>query len=261
MKLKIYHIDAFADRLFSGNPAAVCPLDEWLPDELMQHMAQENNLSETAFFVPGNDAYELRWFTPEAEVDLCGHATLASAYVIFNDLNYRSERITFNTRSGKLLVEKQGNSYSLDLPSQPPIPCTAPEGLAAALGAQPKEVLAAEDLLAVLDSHNHVKKLIPDFNLLKSLPLRGLIVTSPGVEADFVSRCFYPKLGVNEDPVTGSAHCTLIPYWAERLGKPKLTAHQISARGGKLHCELRSERVLISGEAIKYLEGTIEIQV
>lgn len=259
MKIKIYQIDAFADQVFSGNPAAVCPLDEWLPDDLMQQMALENNLSETAFFVFRNDEHELRWFTPKAEVDLCGHATLASAYVIFNDLNYRSEKITFNTKSGKLLVGKRNNSFSLDFPSQPPIPCNIPKNLVAALGAQPEEVFSAEDLLVVFGSQNHLEKLTPDFNLLKSLPLRGLIVTSPGIEVDFVSRCFYPKLGVNEDPVTGSAHCTLIPYWAERLGKNKLKAHQISARGGKLQCEIHGDRVLMFGQAIKYLEGTIEI--
>jgi len=259
MKIKLYQIDAFTDRVFFGNPAAVCPLDEWLPDDLMQQIALENNLSETAFFVPRDCEYELRWFTPTAEVDLCGHATLASAYVIFNALHYESEQITFNTKSGQLLVGKQENYFLLDFPSQPPTVCDIPENLIAGLGAQPEAVLSAEDLLVVFQSQQDVEHLNPDFNLLKGVPQRGVIVTSPGADVDFVCRCFYPNLGINEDPVTGSAHCTLTPYWAKRLGKTELEAHQISTRGGKLRCKMHGKRVLMFGQAVKYLEGLIEI--
>jgi PhzF family phenazine biosynthesis protein len=261
MNIALYQIDAFTDQVFSGNPAAVCPLEEWLPEDLMQQIALENNLSETAFFVLREGEYDLRWFTPAAEVDLCGHATLASAYVIFNALQSRAKHITFNTRSGQLFVGKQGDFFSLDFPSQPPVPCEIPENLFAGLGAHPEAVLSAEDLLVVFPSQKDVEDLKPDFNLLHEVPGRGVIVTAPGIEVDFVSRCFFPNLGINEDPVTGSAHCTLTPYWAERLGKTDLDAHQISSRGGKLRCKLQGQRVLMSGQAAKYMEGMIEIEI
>ncbi|MEN8188418.1 MAG: PhzF family phenazine biosynthesis protein [Thermodesulfobacteriota bacterium] len=257
--MKLYQIDAFTDQLFSGNPAAVCPLDDWLSDDLMQQIALENNLSETAFFVFRDGEYELRWFTPATEVDLCGHATLASAYVIFNVLNYDSGQIIFNTRSGQLVVGKQKDFFSMDFPSQPPTACEVPPNLIAALGVQPEEVLSCEDLLVVFQSQNDVEQLTPVFNLLKKIPQRGVIVTAPGNDADFVSRCFFPNLGINEDPVTGSAHCTLTPYWAKRLDKTELEAHQVSSRGGKLRCKIDGSRVVMYGQAVKYLEGLIEI--
>ena len=259
MKIKLYQVDAFTNQVFSGNPAAVCPLDEWLPDDVLQQIALENNLSETAFFVPQVGEYELRWFTPAVEVDLCGHATLASAYVLFNVLHYAFERIIFNTKSGQLLVGRQGDYFSLDFPAQPPVHCDVPERLIAGLGVQPEAVLSAEDLLVVFESQKDVERLDPDFNVLKAIPKRGVIVTAPGTDVDFVSRCFFPNLGVNEDPVTGSAHCTLTPYWAKRLGKTELEAHQISARGGKLQCKMHGQRVLLFGQAIQYLEGVITI--
>jgi PhzF family phenazine biosynthesis protein len=237
----------------------VCPLEEWLPDALMQQIALENNLSETAFFVSKDGEYDLRWFTPAAEVDLCGHATLASAYVLFNVLECGSEQITFNTRSGQLLVGREGNSFSLDFPSQPATACDLPEHLIAALGMQPETVFSAEDLLVVFSTQKDVEGLNPDFNLLKKISGRGVIVTAPGVNVDFVSRCFFPNLGINEDPVTGSAHCTLVPYWAERLGKAEFEARQISFRGGSLRCQLLGQRVLMFGQAVQYMEGVIEI--
>jgi PhzF family phenazine biosynthesis protein len=262
MRLPLYQIDAFVTgEPFSGNPAAVCPLDSWLPDELMQAIAAENNLSETAFFVPEGEGYALRWFTPATEVDLCGHATLASAYVIFSFLAPSLQAVRFRTeKAGTLAVSRDGELLALDFPARPPEPCAAPEGLAAALGRAPKAVLAARDYLAVYGDPEDVAALAPDFSAIARLDRFAVIATAPGSGGvDFVSRFFAPARGVDEDPATGSAHCTLIPYWAERLGKSRLLARQVSRRGGILHCELLADRVAIAGRAVLYLEGTIEV--
>jgi predicted PhzF superfamily epimerase YddE/YHI9 len=260
MHIPLYQIDAFADRPFTGNPAAVCPLDAWLPDALMQAIAAENNLSETAFFVAEDDAWRLRWFTPAAEVDLCGHATLASGYVIFRFLIPDRDHIVFRTqKAGDLVVSRQDELLALDFPSRPPARCVAPPGLAAALGYEPTAVLAARDYVAIYDDPDRVVMLTPDFAGLAKLD-RAVIVTAPGRdEIDFVSRFFAPALGVDEDPVTGSAHCTLIPYWAGKLGRNHLRARQLSRRGGSLVCEWRGDRVTIAGRTILYLTGTIEV--
>jgi len=260
MKIRQYQVDAFASRVFEGNPAAVCPLETWLEDSLLQSIAQENNLSETAFFVPGARGFELRWFTPVDEVDLCGHATLATAHVIFETLGYSGPVIPFETRSGQLFVKKQGNGLQMDFPAQPPLPCDIPALLLGGLGGQrPIEVLAAADYVAVFDSEATVRAIRPDHNQLGALDLRGVIITAPGDDVDFVSRFFAPQLGVPEDPVTGSAHCELTPYWAARLGKKVLSARQVSQRGGSLICELSGDRVLISGSAVTFMEAEINL--
>ena len=260
MKLTIYQIDAFAEKVFEGNPAAVIPLNEWLPDNTMQAIAEENNLSETAFFVPTNDAFHIRWFTPDGEVKLCGHATLASAFVLFNCLNYQSEIIYFNSLSGKLSVSKNGNQLTLDFPNQAPAPCQIPANLAKGLGKVPMECYRSEDYVAVFETEQDIAEITPNYRLLEQLELRGIIVTAPSSEYDFVARFFVPKCGIPEDPVTGSAYTQIAPYWSEKLGKRKLRAKQISARGGELVCELKGDRVLISGSAVKYMQGIIEIE-
>jgi len=259
MKIKQYQVDAFASRVFEGNPAAVCPLDAWLPDELMQAIAEENNLSETAFFVPEGNAFRLRWFTPVAEVDLCGHATLASAHVILNILGHASERVEFETHSGRLTVARDGEMLAMDFPAQPPQPCETPRELVVGLGAEPIEVLVADDYIAVFDSEYAVRALFPDFGILHELALRGVCVTAPGKDVDFVSRFFAPKVGIPEDPVTGSAHCELAPYWAARLGKQEMQARQISKRGGDVRCRLMGDRVLLSGQAVTFMVGEIDV--
>lgn len=260
MRIPIYQVDAFTDRLFGGNPAAVCPLGEWLPDELMQRIAAENNLAETAFFVPQAEDYHLRWFTPRTEVDLCGHATLASAWVIAHRLKPGTRVVSFMSRSGPLHATLDGEQIGLDFPADPPRPVPAPPGLEQALGLQPQAVLAARiQYLVVLASERQVRGLAPDMDALTRLDYAGVIATAPGKDCDFVSRFFAPRLGVPEDPVTGSAHCVLVPYWAERLGRPRLRARQLSARGGELFCEARGERVWLAGRAAKYLEGFIEV--
>lgn len=260
MKIKQYQVDAFASKVFEGNPAAVCPLESWPDDSLLQAIAQENNLSETAFFVPGARGFELRWFTPVDEVDLCGHATLATAHVIFEVLGYKGEAIPFETRSGELFVKKQGKLLQMDFPSQLPAPCRVPENLLRGLGGlQPIEMLAAADYMAVFESEADIHAIKPDHTHLGALDLRGVIVTAPGDEVDFVSRFFAPQLGVPEDPVTGSAHCELAPYWAGRLGKKTLSAKQLSKRGGSLACELSGDRVLISGDAVMFMEAVINL--
>lgn len=261
MKIRQYQVDAFAARVFAGNPAAVCPLDAWLADGLLQAIAEENNLSETAFFVPVPRGYHLRWFTPVAEVELCGHATLAAAHVLFEILGCNEPAITFETLSGDLVVARRGSLLAMDFPATAPRPCAAPAELAAGLGRKPAAVLAAQDFLAVYEDEEEVRCLAPDFGRLRALGLRGVIATAPGREVDFVSRFFAPKYGIPEDPVTGSAHCELAPYWAGRLGKEKLLARQISRRGGELHCELKGERVIIAGGAVTFLEGEIRIDV
>jgi len=257
MKIKQYQVDAFATRAFEGNPAAVCPLDSWLDDALLQAIAEENNLSETAFFVPSEKGYRLRWFTPVKEVDLCGHATLATAHILFEKLGYAQPVIRFETRSGDLFVKKKGALLEMDFPACPPTPCTLPDLLADGLGRRPLEVWAADDYLAVFDSEATVRAITPNQALLGQLGLRCVVITAPGTEVDFVSRVFGPKFGIPEDPVTGSAHCALAPYWGKRLGKDVLSARQVSRRGGNVGCELKSDRVLLSGAAVTVMESDI----
>ncbi|MFS1982975.1 PhzF family phenazine biosynthesis protein [Vibrio breoganii] len=260
MEIKIYQVDAFADNVFEGNPAAVCPLDEWLSDELLQNIAQENNLSETAFFVAEDNGYSLRWFTPGGEVDLCGHATLASAHVLFQHLGYSDEVIAFHTISGALLVGKSGTGYSMSFPASDIKPTDAPSELHSALGVTPVETLSDFDYVVILDNESQVASLTPDFTKLSNLGLRGVVVSAPGENVDFVSRCFFPKFNVDEDPVTGSAHCELAPYWAKQLGRTQLVAKQLSKRTGVVHCEVVDDRVFLSGNAVDYMSGTITIK-
>lgn len=265
MKLRLFQVDAFADDVFSGNPAAVCPLDEWLSDETMQAIASENNLSETAFFVPEDGGFHLRWFTPTREVELCGHATLASAFVVWKHLG-GSGPLSFRTRSGVLVVEPAGDRIVLDLPARTleaaPSP---PDALFTGLGVAPEAVLANGESLgsgfyvALYPTEAAVRKLAPDFAALSSFGDMGVVATAPGDVAAFASRCFAPAFGIPEDPVTGSIHCFLVPYWAERLGRRVLHARQVSKRGGDLYCELRGDRVRMGGRAAGYLTGTIEI--
>lgn len=258
--IRIYQIDAFADRVFSGNPAAVCPLTEWLPDELMQAIAAENNLSETAFFVPdGEGDYDLRWFTPTIEVELCGHATLASAFVILECMATGREAVSFNTRSGRMAVARRDDLLYLDFPAHQAVETEIPEALAGGLGVAPRAVLEGPNYMAVFAQEAEVAALEPEFRSLAKLYPRGVIATAPGEDCDFVSRYFAPAHGVDEDPVTGSAHCMLIPYWSVKLARKSLLARQISARGGTLHCEDRGPRVGIGGRASLYMEGTVRI--
>jgi len=257
MELPIYQVDAFASRAFAGNPAAVCPLERWLPDELLQNIGLENNLSETAFFVREGDAYHLRWFTPTREVDLCGHATLASAHVLFHELGHEGDVVRFQSRSGPLSVGRDGERLVLDFPARPGEACEAPEEIVSALGATPVEFLRAPYWLAIFEDEAAVRALEPNFRALKGLG--NLIASAPGSDVDFVSRFFAPESGVDEDPVTGSAHCTSGPYWAERLGKTTLRARQISQRTGEVECEVQGERVLIGGHATLYMRGTIYV--
>jgi PhzF family phenazine biosynthesis protein len=261
MNIPIYQADAFTDTLFGGNPAAVCPLKEWLPDATMQQIAIENNLAETAFFVKTDKGYLLRWFTPEYEIDLCGHATLATAHILFTQLGYTEPTIHFETiKAGMLTVTKNGDKYTLDFPSRPPEPAAIPAGLLDALGMkEPKEFLRSRDYFLVYDTEDEILACKPDFSALAKFDVVGIIITSPGKEVDFVSRFFAPGAGVPEDPVTGSAHCNLIPYWADKLGKNQLHAYQQSARKGELWCELKGDRVLMSGKAVTYLKGEIYI--
>jgi PhzF family phenazine biosynthesis protein len=256
MKIPLYQIDAFASKVFSGNPAGVCPLEDWLSDDQMQSIAMENNLAETAFFVKQHDHYQLRWFTPKVEVDLCGHATLASGFVIFNYLDPSAHSVLFQTKSGALVVRRDGDVLAMDFPARKAVPhSTDPAIIARALGAIPREILFSRDYLVVFESEQAIRTLKPDMNLLMKLDGLGVIVTAPGEKSDFVSRFFAPKVGIPEDPVTGSAHCTLIPYWSERLGKKKLHAFQVSPRGGELFCEDQGDRVQIAGSAVRYSEG------
>ena len=260
MELRIFQVDAFTDRLFSGNPAAVCPLDSWLPERTMQAIAMENNLSETAFIVREEQGWRIRWFTPTTEVKLCGHATLAAAFVYFRHIAPDTDEVTFDSLSGALSVRRHGEQLTLDFPLQRAEPVSPPALLGQALGTEPLEVHAAGDWLVLLENEEAVRRLAPDMALLKRLDCRGVIVTAPGNECDFVSRFFAPRCGIDEDPVTGSAHTLLTPFWAGRLGCEKLHARQLSARGGELHCELKGERVFISGRVVPYLTGTIVIQ-
>ena len=262
MKLKIYQVDAFASKVFKGNPASVCILEEWIDVALMQSIANENNLSETAFAVPVEEHYEIRWFTPEIEVDLCGHATLATAHVLFTHLGISSSRLEFDSMySGKLYVERSGESLTLDFPADTLEELVVPEVVVTALRRAPLKAFKGKTaFLFIFASQAEIEEMEPDFGLLAQMGGRGVIVTAMGNEVDFVSRFFAPQSGINEDPVTGSAHTTLTPYWSRVLGRNKLTARQLSARGGDLVCENMGERVKISGLAVTYLMGEILIQ-
>lgn len=261
MNLPIFQVDAFTSKLFGGNPAAVVPLNSWLPDSQMQKIAAENNLAETAFFIPKGEDFELRWFTPELEIDLCGHATLATAHILFTQLNYKFDHIHFNTlKAGILTVSKASEGYTLNFPARVAEPTSLPAGLLEALGSKPpKEIYQSRDIMLVYENESDIHEMKPNFAELAKLDLMGIIITAPGQEVDFVSRFFIPSAGINEDPVTGSAHCNLIPYWAKKLGKNNLTALQVSSRGGELWCELKGDRVEMTGTAITYLKGEIYI--
>ncbi len=255
-KLRLYQVDAFTDHLFGGNPAAVCLLDTWLDDATLQAIAEENNLSETAFLVREQEMYRIRWFTPAVEIDLCGHATLAAAFVVFQFVEPRIDKVVFGSASGPLMVTRDDELLRMDFPVLNPESCSPPQALFEAVGGYPAQVLEARDYMLVFANADDVVSLAPDMQLLASLQ-RHVIVTAPGSDVDFVSRFFAPCAGIAEDPVTGSAHCTLIPYWAKRLGKNKLHARQVSKRGGELACELHGDRVILAGQAVLYLEGTI----
>lgn len=272
MTLSMFQVDAFSSKLFGGNPAAVIPLQNWLDEAVMQQIAEENNLSETVFFISDGEDYYIRWFTPKTEIKLCGHATLAAAFVLFEHLGYQgcvepmkstqTATVRFNSLSGVLSVarleQEEGVVYRLDFPSQPPKPCATPDVLAKALGCKLLQVSIADDYLVEVESQTVLARLEPDFGLLKQLDSRGVIVTAKGDgELDFVSRFFVPKIGIDEDPVTGSAHTNLTPYWAQRLGKTQFKAKQISARGGDLDCELKGDRVTIAGQARLFMQGEI----
>lgn len=258
MELKVYQVDSFADEIFQGNPAAVCPLDEWLDNEMLQKIASENNLSETAFFVrQGEGEFHLRWFTPLKEVALCGHATLATAHVLYDHLHEQADELRFNTLSGVLTVGKGERGYRMNFPVDTPHKVNRSEVLEA-LHLDSGEILQGQsDVLVVLDSQEQVQALCPDFQKLAAIPVRGVIVSAPGRTSDFVSRCFYPAFGINEDPVTGSAHTTLTAYWSGRLDKKKLKAIQISKRQGIIHCTLQGDRVILEGNAVTFMEGSI----
>jgi len=260
MKIRIYQIDAFTDKLFAGNPAGVCPLDAWLPTDKMQKIAMENNHSETAFFVKGKDCYDIRWFTPAVEVDLCGHATLAAAYVIFHFEKYSGSVIEFHSRSGLLKVKKDGDELTLDFPADKIMRAVLPGELKRGLGLPPVETYKGRnDYMLVYKTQKEIEDMTPDFGIIAKAPARGTIVTAKGNDVDFVSRFFAPQVGVAEDPVTGSAHTTLTPYWAGKLGKTELTAMQLSKRRGWLKCRLAGERVEISGQARAYMKGFINV--
>jgi PhzF family phenazine biosynthesis protein len=260
MKIPIYQIDAFTEKVFKGNPAAVCPLKKWLPDAVMQQIAAENNLSETAFFVKKNNAYEIRWFTPTIEVDLCGHATLATAHVLFDHLDYENDIIFLQSRSGDLRVKKDGDLLVLDFPAGFYENISPPPKLSEALSGTPVETGQALDyLIAVYDDEHFIENLKPDFQKLKLLPYHAIIVTSRSKKYDFVSRMFAPAIGIDEDPVTGSAHTILTPFWSRKLKKTLMYARQISARGGELRCKISGDRVEIGGRAVTYLVGEIEV--
>lgn len=261
MQLDIFQVDAFSSETFGGNPAAVCPLDAWLPDATLQRIAAENNVSETAYWVRNGEVFELRWFTPAVEVDLCGHATLAAAWVLFEQLGECRDTLRFSTRSGELRVRREGGRLAMDFPAKQPEAVALPPGLLQALGLQEAEALyRTDDYLVVVEDESIVAGLAPDFAALAAFEVRGVAVTAPARHMDFVSRWFGPRVGVNEDPVTGSAHTSLATYWAQRLGKRSLSAEQGGARKGQLHCEvLDNDRVIISGHAALYLRGTIFI--
>ncbi|MCY4406527.1 MAG: PhzF family phenazine biosynthesis protein [Rhodospirillaceae bacterium] len=259
MTIRLLQVDTFTDRVLGGNPAAVCPLDAWLDEATMQAIAAENNLSETAFLVAEGESYHLRWFTPNVEVDLCGHATLAAAFVVFEELKPGTESVSFETLSGQLTVAREGAELVMDFPAQPASPATPPAELAQALGALPAEVLAGADWIAVFENPAQIESLTPDHAGLATLDRRGVVATAPGDkgDADYVLRFFAPKNAVPEDPVTGNVQTALVPYWSGRLGKRRLTVRQLSARGGRMNCEDRGERVSIAGRAVLYMDATI----
>jgi PhzF family phenazine biosynthesis protein len=260
MKIPIFQADAFASILFKGNPAAVVPLTQWLPDQTMQQIAAENNLSETAFFIPEGDHFHIRWFTPKAEVNLCGHATLATAHVLFNELDYKGSTLLFNSRSGMLTVSQLKDMLQLDFPADFVQPIELNPVFADALGIAPIAAFKGHtDYLLLFESQEMIQEMMPNFHLLKQIGARGVIVTAAGEEVDFVSRFFAPGVGIDEDPVTGSAHTSLVPFWSARLHKTELNALQLSDRGGQLWCTLAGDRVLIAGHAATYLRGEIEI--
>jgi PhzF family phenazine biosynthesis protein len=260
MRLPIFQVDAFTSRRFGGNPAAVMPMESFLPDETLQAIAAENNLSETAFLVRADGEYHLRWFTPVMEVPLCGHATLASAAVVMERLEPGRERVVFQTKSGPLTVRRAGSGYVMDLPARPSELIAEPPGLAKALGAVPVEVVSNQfNFMALLESEQAVRELAPDMALLARIGRPGVIVTAAGKDYDFVSRYFAPSKGIPEDPVTGAAHCMLAPYWAGRLGKNELRAFQASQRGGEVGCRVVGDRVELQGQCVFYLEGEVEI--
>ncbi len=257
--IKLYQVDAFTGKVFGGNPAGVCPLAEELPDEMMQKIAAENNLSETAFIFTRDGSLHIRWFTPETEVNLCGHATLASAFVMFHHEGFTGQILEFQSKSGRLRVKNKGDILELDFPVTSYEKTESVEGLAEALRKAPSEIYLADDVLAVFDSEDDIVNMEPDFRALKNLPYRGVCVTAKGNSCDFVSRFFAPNVGIDEDPVTGSAHCLLTPYWTERLNKKLMTARQVSKRGGMLFCTLDYDRVLIAGKCVLYMKGIISL--
>jgi PhzF family phenazine biosynthesis protein len=257
--IPLYQVDVFTSELFGGNPAAVCLLEEWLSDERMQAIAAENNLSETAFVVPQGDAYGIRWFTPVLEIRLAGHPTVGAAHVIFSERGDERQRIEFRSPAGVLPVERRDGLLWLDMPAAAREPVAAPEALLSGLGCTPLEVLRDRDFLVRLAGEEEVLAVRPDFRVLSGLDCLGIIVTAPGRQSDFVSRFFAPAAGVDEDPVTGSAHAMLVPYWAERLGKSRLRARQVSRRGGTLVCEAAGERVRVGGQCVTYLRGEIRL--
>lgn len=261
MIIPIYQVDAFTDRLFSGNPAAVCPLEFWPPDDILQNIAAENNLSETVFFKNRDQQFEIRWFTPVAEVELCGHATLAAAHVLFNHLNYKGDHLVFDSvYSGRLEVNKKGEFLTLDFPVDHIEPALPPDHLIQSIGKKPLEIWKGKtDYLLYYPSQEDIEEINPNFARLKKIKTRGIIVTAPGYEYDFVSRFFAPLVGIDEDPVTGSSHTSLVPFWAHRLNQLEFEARQLSARGGFLKCQLMGERVLISGQACTFMIGSITI--
>ena len=257
MELPLYQVDAFAQRAFEGNPAAVCILNEWLPDNIMQLIAAENNLSETAFVLRDSNQYAIRWFTPTSEVALCGHATLAAAHVLFSHVGVRDETICFASASGPLYVSRNGHELELDLPAQPPVSCEIPVDIVKSFGVVPLQCLKADDYIVVFDDEEDVISLEPDFAFLRNLDCRGVIVTSASQTYDFVTRFFGPNVGIDEDPVTGSAFCQVIPYWADITQKTQFRAKQVSPRGGLVTGELNVDRVLLRGSAVTFLEGRI----
>lgn len=257
MRLQLFQVDAFSSKIFSGNPAAICPLESWLDDSSLQSIAEENNLSETAFFIPKAAGYHLRWFTPASEVDLCGHATLATAHILFTKLGHSAGEILFYTRSGELKVKQTNTILTMDFPALQCEPCDPPEALIEGLGKVPREVFRGEDYLVVYDNEQEIKNIEPNHIFLNQLDARGVGVTAKGSDVDFVSRFFAPKHGIDEDPVTGSFHCLLTPFWAQRLQKSRLKARQVSRRGGELICELLKNRVLLSGQCATYMEAQI----
>ncbi len=260
MKYRIFQVDAFSENLFEGNPAAVVPLEKWLPDAVMQMIAAENNLAETVFYVPKGNDFHLRWYTPTVEVDLCGHATLATAHVMYTHLGYNKPQINFDSRSGMLSVQRDGNILTLDFPKDDPVKIETPKAILEAITVRPLEVFEGKNfVLVVLNSQKEIEDLNPIIEEVKKAHRHGVIFTAKGNEVDFVSRCFFPNSGINEDPVTGSAHTILTPYWSAKLGKTKLEAKQLSKRIGHIGCELIGDRVKISGKAVTFLTGEIEI--